>query len=192
MTRIDRWLVAAASSLTLGGCLHVQHTTIAAPEAAAEASYQGSYVKRQLLVVSDIDRALTLWRDVLGFEVNPVTVSGPQSYSREVFAIPPEAQLRFTTLNAGPGQQRTLALLEVRGVALPPQDGIRRAGAVIDVRGRLREIAARARAMGLTVLTERPLVTAHQGTGLEQGLIDWDGNVIVLYELPRSDPPNRN
>ncbi len=151
--------------------------------------YAGSFYKRQLYVVSDMDRALTLWRDVLGFQAAPVTVSGPNSYSREVFNIPPEARLRFVTLSAGTVQVRTMALLEVTGVPLPKQDGIRMTGAVIDARGRLADIVARAKAMGLMVMSPRTLTNPTQGTGTEQALLDWDGNVIVLYEFPVPAPP---
>lgn len=199
--------LAWAATAALGGCLYIDmdeaapalRAQAAAQEAAAAAAgaaeadtYAGAYFKRQLFVVSDMDRALTLWRDVLGLEPGAITVSGPNSYSREVFAIPPEAAMRFVTMSAGPDQQRTLALLEVTGVPLPRQTGIRTTAAVINARGRLAEIVRRSEAMGLTALPPRPLATATQGTGTEQAILDWDGNVIVLYELPMPDRPNRN
>jgi hypothetical protein len=28
--------------------------------------------------------------------------------------------------------------------------------------------------------------------GIEQAFLDWDGNVIVLYQFPIAAPPNRN
>ena len=156
----------------------------------AEAPYQGAYYKRQLYVVTDMERALTLWRDVMGLEPGAITVSGPNSYSREVFNIPAEAQMRFCTLSAGPNQVRTLALREVKGVAVPPKTGIRTTGAVINANGRLADIIAQAKAMGLTVFGPRVLPSLGQGDGVEQGFLDWDGNVIVLYEFPKSDPPS--
>lgn len=157
---------------------------------AAEAPYAGSYYKRQLYVVTDMERALTLWRDVLGLQAGAITTSGPNSYSREVFNIPAEAQMRFCTLSAGPTQVRTMALLEVKGVPLPAKTGIRTTGAVINANGRLAEIISKAKAMGLTVFGPRVLASVGQGDGTEQGFLDWDGNVIVLYEYPKSDPPS--
>lgn len=157
---------------------------------ASEAPYLGSYYKRQLYVVTDMERALTLWRDVLGLQAGAITTSGPNSYSREVFNIPAEAQMRFCTLSAGPTQVRTMALLEVRGVPLPPKTGIRTTGAVINANGRLAEIISKAKAMGLTVFGPRVLASVGQGDGTEQGFLDWDGNVIVLYEYPKSDAPS--
>lgn len=163
---------------------------LAAPAQTPDPDYAGSFYKRQLYVVSDMDRALTLWRDVLGFQPGEVTTSGPNSYSREVFNIPARARMRFVTMSAGAAQVRTMALLEVTGVRLPRQTGIRTTGAVIDARGRLAEIVQRARAMGLTVMSPRTLNSATgQGQGTEQALLDWDGNVIVLYEFPQAAPP---
>lgn len=162
----------------------------AVPAQTSDAAYNGSYYKRQLYVVTDMERALTLWRDVLGLQPGAITTSGPNSYSREVFNIPTEAQMRFCTLSAGPTQVRTLALLEVKGVTLPPKTGIRTTGAVINANGRLAEIIAKAQAMGLTVFGPRVLASVGQGDGTEQGFLDWDGNVIVLYEYPTSDAPS--
>jgi hypothetical protein len=149
-----------------------------------QTAYDGPLYKRQLYVVTNMERALTLWRDVIGWTPGEVTTSGPQSYSREVFNIPAKARLRFTTLSAGTDQIRTLALAEVTGVRLPSKRGVRVTAAVINTRGKLDFIITRAREMGLTVFSKRPLVTTDQGTGTEQGFMDWDGNVIVLYEFP--------
>jgi catechol 2,3-dioxygenase-like lactoylglutathione lyase family enzyme len=152
--------------------------------------YDGAFYKRQLYVVTDMERALTLWRDVMGLQPGEITTSGPNSYSREVFNIPQRAAMRFCTLSAGPNQVRTLALLEVRGVRLPRKTGIRTTGAVINANGRLDAIVAAARAKGLTVFSSRVLESPTQGTGVEQGFLDWDGNVIVLYQFPNPDAPS--
>lgn len=165
--------------------------TSTTPNAVATTSdYDGAYYKRQLYVVTDMERALTLWRDVMGLQPGNITTSGPNSYSREVFNIPARATMRFCTLNAGPTQVRTLALLEVKGVRLPRKTGIRTTGAVINANGRLDAIIASARSMGLTIMGPRVLESATQGNGTEQGFLDWDGNVIVLYQFPNADAPS--
>jgi hypothetical protein len=153
--------------------------------------YDGAYYKRQLYVVTDMERALTLWRDVMGLQAGAITVSGPTSYSREVFNIPARAAMRFCTLSAGPNQIRALALLEVKGVRLARKTGIRTTGAVINANGRLDAIIASARTMGLKVFEPRPLNSPDQGNGIEQGFLDWDGNVIVLYQFPNADAPSK-
>lgn len=176
--------LAVAMGLLLPGTSHAAETP------AAEASYAGSYFKRQLYVVSDMERALTLWRDVIGFQPGEITTSGPNSYSREVFNVPLEVAMRFCTLSAGPQQVRTLALLEVKGTTLPSKTGIRTTAAVVDARGRLDEIITKATGMGLTVFSRRDLPSPTQGMGVEQGFLDWDGNVIVLYQFPKAAPPS--
>lgn len=187
------WLVYAvisAASPTLAQTPPAAPTAVG-PAVDAAAAYDGAYYKRQLYVVTDMERALRLWRDVLGLVPGEITISGPNSYSREVFNIPARASMRFCTLSAGPTQVRTLALLEVRGVRLPQKVGIRTTGAVINANGKLETIIASARSMGLTIMGPRVLESTTQGNGIEQAFLDWDGNVIVLYQYPNADGPSR-
>ncbi|MEO1038484.1 MAG: VOC family protein [Pseudomonadota bacterium] len=158
----------------------------ATAQEGAETEYSGSYFKRQAIVVSDMDRALTLYRDVLGFQLHSLTTSGENSYSYEVFNIPREASMRFATLDAGEVQIRTLALLEVNGVELPQKTGIRTAAAVINANGRYEEIYAEVQAMGLHTISPRALgdPNSERGAGIELGFLDWDDNLIVLYQFP--------
>jgi catechol 2,3-dioxygenase-like lactoylglutathione lyase family enzyme len=188
--RPSRLAALAAFVFLAGGAGPALAQSPPAPAPVAPSPYDGAYYKRQLFVVTDMERALTLWRDVLGLQAGPVTVSGPNSYSREVFNVPARARMRFCTLSAGPTQVRTLALLEVTGVRLPRKTGVRTTAAVINANGRLARIIEAARAKGLTVFGPRELASPDQGVGVEQGFMDWDGNVIVLYEFPRSDPPS--
>ncbi|MFP4519829.1 MAG: VOC family protein [Oceanicaulis sp.] len=155
------------------------------PEAGAE-PYTGSYFKRQAIVVSDIERALTLYRDVLGFTLHSLTQSGADSYSYEVFNIPREASIRFATLDGGETQIRTLALIETGGIELARQTGVRRAAAVINANGRYEDIFAAIEDMGLETMAPRPLgdPDSPRGQGVELGFLDWDGNLIVLYQFP--------
>ncbi len=156
-----------------------------APE-QAESAYDGSFYKRQAIVVSDMDQALSLYRDVLGFELHSLTTSGPDSYSYEVFNIPREATMRFATLDAGDTQIRTLALLEVNGVELPEKTGIRPTAAVIDANGRYEEIYAAIEDMGLETMTPRQLgdPSDERGVGIELGFLDFDDNLVVIYDFP--------
>lgn len=181
--------LAAAASLALSACATTQPP---APTAPAPAAYDGTNFKRQLYVVSDMERALRLWTGPLGMTATGITNSQPTSYSYDVFNIPREARLRFATLSAGPFQERTFALLEVTGVPVPRQTGIRPTGAVINANGKLDAIIAWATAEGLTVIPARELRSVTQGVGIEQAFLDWDGNVIVLYQFPIPAPVNRN
>ena len=184
-------IAAVMLSLAIGLSSSLAAAQTPPPAPSVTQDYEGAYYKRQLYVVTDMERALTLWRDLLGLQPGDITTSGPNSYSREVFNIPARAAMRFCTLSAGPNQARTLALLEVKGVRLPRKTGIRTTGAVINANGRLDAIIASARTMGLTVMGPRVLESATQGNGIEQGFLDWDGNVIVLYQFPNADAPSR-
>lgn len=181
--------LAAAASLALTACATAQPQ---APTAPAPPAYDGTNFKRQLYVVSDMERALRLWTGPLGMTTTGITNSQPTSYSYDVFNIPREARLRFATLSAGPFQERTFALLEVTGVPVPRQTGIRPTGAVINANGKLDAIIAWATAEGLPVIPARELRSATHGVGTEQAFLDWDGNVIVLYQFPIPAPLNRN
>ncbi len=153
---------------------------------AQEERYDGAFYKRQAIVVSDMERALSLYRDVLGFELHSLTRSSADSYSYDVFNIPREASIRFATLDAGETQIRTLALIEVTDVALEPQTGVRRAAAVINVNGRYDAVLSAIDAMGLDRAVPRALGDAdsERGQGVELGFTDWDGNLIVIYQFP--------
>lgn len=150
------------------------------------AAYEGGYFKRQAIVVSDMERALSLYRDVLGFQLHSLSQSSATSYSYEVFNIPREASIRFATLDAGDVQIRTLALIEVTGVPVEPQTGIRRAAAVINANGRYEAIYEAVTQMGLETMNPRALgdPASPRGQGVELGFVDWDGNLVVIYEFP--------
>lgn len=146
--------------------------------------YDGVLLKRGALVVSDLDRAFKVWIDLFGMEVDSLIEQSPDSLAYDLFDVPEEAKTRFATLNAGDQQMRTLGMLEVKGVEYPQQTGIRRGGVVMNANGRLDTIRAALPGIGLAMLREKPLTVDGQGTGTETGFHDWDGNLIVLYQLP--------
>jgi catechol 2,3-dioxygenase-like lactoylglutathione lyase family enzyme len=190
-----RFLIVALS-LATGGCVissDVTSTAISPPIAAPAtpaAPTTGVAVKRTALVVANIDRSLGIYRDILGFSVNSLTQSGPDSYSYEVFNLPRNKPIRFATLNSGPDQQRSLALIESPGV-VHLQSGPRPAALVLNAQGGMDVMMAKVAALGLKIIPERPLNSPTQGLGREVAFLDPDGHLIVLYQFPKSDPPNR-
>ena len=138
--------------------------------------------KRINLCVSDLDRSLTVYRDILGFTVDYQKDSKEDSYSYPVFTFPKEAKLRFATLNSET-QERTFALTEVKGIDLPPMPVPRMVAAVINCPA-FDEVIEKVRAAGLTVVDPQVL-PAPDGTpkGREGAFIDPDGHLIVLYVL---------
>lgn len=146
--------------------------------------YDGVLLKRGALVISDLDRAFKIWVDLFGMEIDSLIEQSPDSLAYDLFDVPKHAKTRFATLNAGDQQQRTLGMLEVKGVDFASQTGVRRGGVVMNANGRLDAIRAALPGLGLAMLREKPLTVEGQGTGTETGFHDWDGNLIVLYQLP--------
>lgn len=179
---MGRVLCGAVIALGLASCQTLPpQAQVAAPSPAS--AYSGPLMKRTALVVSDMERALSLYAGVLGFQSNGVTQSAPTSYSYEVFNLPRDKPLRFVTLNAGPAQVRALALAEIPGIR-HDQNGARESGMVINANGRLDAILDGVRSLGLSIIPERTLNSVDGRVGREVAFTDWDGHLIVLYDFP--------
>ncbi len=140
--------------------------------------------QRANFVVADLDRALTFYRDVLGFVVEYVLPHNPESYSIPVFAIPDGARMGFAALSTR-DQVRVMALTEVGNVPLAPVPHPRRSAIVLDMADP-DAVVAGARALGLHVYDEAVLKTHDGRTGREIGIVDFDDNLIVIYALPEA------
>lgn len=141
--------------------------------------------QRANYLVANIDRALTFYRDVLGFEVVFIKDSEADSYSYDVFEIKRGPAMRFCVLRTE-DQPNVMALTEVPG--LPPAAAKpRRAGIVLEA-GNIDAAVSASRDLGLTVYREDHLVTKDGREGVEYGIVDFDGNLVVLY-LIRKDAP---
>lgn len=138
------------------------------------------FYKRITLVVADFDKSLTIYKDILGFTINYVQESAPDSYSYPVFNIPKEAKIRFAALDS-PDQQRTLGFTEVKGIPLPKQEGIYMHASVIQVDDLPQKIE-QIKALGLSI-TEPKIDENEYAKFLEQSFVDFDGHLVVLYEL---------
>ncbi len=138
------------------------------------------FYKRVTLVVADIDRSLEIYQDILGFTINSRKASDDDSYSYPVFNIPTEAQISFATLDS-PDQNRTIGLTEVKGVELPQHNGIHMTASVIKVSD-LDDVMAKIKALGLS-FTEPEMDGNDHFTFKEQAFVDFDGHLIVIYEI---------
>jgi catechol 2,3-dioxygenase-like lactoylglutathione lyase family enzyme len=147
---------------------------------------QGVRFQRGNHVVSDLDRALEFYCGILGMSLEFSKESAPDSYSYPVFGFPREARLRFAVLNT-PAQPRVMALTEVRGISLPPPALPRRSAIVLHVPD-FDRVVAEARRAGLEVFPEERLVTNDGRTGREAGIVDHDGNLVVVYHITAASP----
>ena len=135
--------------------------------------------QRANFLVSDIAKALHFYRDVLGFSVAFTKPSRAESYSHTVFGIDGGAAIGFAALST-PGEPRVMALTEVPGLERHPTP--RRGTIVLHVEDP-DAVVARAGAGGYTVFPEERLVTHDGRVGREIGLLDSDGNLVVVYHI---------
>lgn len=139
--------------------------------------------QRGNFVVEDIDRALTFYRDVLGFTEEFRLPHNPDSYSIAVFDIPEGATIGFSVLSA-PGQPRVMALTEVKVEGgLDPVPHPRRSAIVLETADP-DAVMAGARELGLHVYEEEVLKTHDGRVGREIGIVDFDDNLVVIYLIP--------
>ncbi len=157
-------------------------TAVETEPAATPAADEAMLFKRVTLLVSDMERSLGIYRDILGFTVNNRSVSGEDSYSYPVFKIPKEAKISFATLDSKT-QERTLALTEVTGIDLPAPTVPIMTASVIKVTD-LASVITKLQALGLETTAPKESESSDKKfTFIEQAFIDYDGHLIVLYDI---------
>jgi len=137
--------------------------------------------KRMNLIVSDLEQSLEIYRDVIGMEVFEIKDSEKGSYAYEVFNLPEDADMRFASLNIG-SKTRGFSLTEIKNAELPSLDGIRMTTAVIQVED-LREIYQKIIDMNLYYTEIDQDITPEGIVFAEFSFTDYDGHLVVLYEL---------
>jgi len=137
--------------------------------------------KRMNLIVSDLEQSLEIYRDVIGMEVFEIKDSKKGSYAYKVFNLPEDADMRFASLNIG-SKTRGFSLTEIKNTELPSLDGIKMTTSVIQVEG-LREIYEKIIEMKLYSTAIDEDITPEGITFAEFSFTDYDGHLVVLYEL---------
>ncbi|MDB4218836.1 VOC family protein [Emcibacteraceae bacterium] len=135
--------------------------------------------QRANYVVTNLERALKLYRDVLGFKVIFNKDAPDDSYSYDVFDIKKGRDMGFCVLGTD-DEPNCLALTELREGTLSPVPSPRRAAIVLRVE-HFDEAAAGAQELGLKTYQEDRLETNDGRVGRELGIIDFDGNLVVIY-----------
>ena len=138
--------------------------------------------QRANFVVTNIDRALAFYRDVLGLKLDFIKDSPDDSYSYEVFEIDNAQKIRFAVLSSAT-QVRVLALTELPGATLEDAPFPRRAAIVLEVSD-VDGVVRGAEAAGCRVYPEDKLITHDGRVGREVGIVDDDGNLTVIYHIP--------
>ncbi len=135
-------------------------------------------------LISDLDTALSVYRDVLGLKLVAVRALPKGGYAYELFQLPAEADLRFAVLSSD-SQSNILALTEVKNTSFfeaGGQSALSRVGIVLEVQD-FDGVIARAKTAGLTMFAENAFTTSDGGAGRQQGLLDFDHNLIVIYQI---------
>lgn len=137
------------------------------------------HLKRPCLLVGDLDRSLTLYRDCLGFQLDYVGEANPDSYLYAVFQLPASAKLRFAALSTEE-EPRALALTEVKGFELPTAG--HRGATVIRIPS-LAIILPQLAMLELTPIEPSSFAAPPNLRFTEQAFCDFDNHLIVLYEV---------
>lgn len=139
------------------------------------------WFQRSCLVVSNLDNAFKVYRDLLGFSLEYSGVDAPDAYSYDIFNIDSTCQTRFATLSSSQ-QQRTLALVEVPNTKIY-QSTLKISATVIQVPN-VADVLTRASALSLHTLEPRVHEQKDGVAGrVEAAFYDFDGHPIVIYQL---------
>jgi catechol 2,3-dioxygenase-like lactoylglutathione lyase family enzyme len=141
--------------------------------------------QRSNFVVADIDRSLVFYRDVLGFDVTFIKDSEADSYSYDVFEIDRNNKMRFAVLST-PDQPNVMALTEVPD-AKPIVSMPRRSAIILEI-VEIERVVQQSKALGLKVYHEDKLITKDGREGREIGIVDFDGNLVVIYLITKAAP----
>jgi len=136
-------------------------------------------VHRSHLLVSDMERALTVYRDILGFKVNFLVDSLGVTYP--MFDLDKSAKCRTAFISEGRGAFGSLAMTEARGVELPKRQAPHAFVVIIEVKeGRLPEIREKINALGLE--NHEPMELDNPPR-TDWSFTDYDGHRIVVFEI---------
>ena len=138
------------------------------------------HIKRPCLLVADLERSLTIYRDILGFKLIYMSEASPDSYLYTIFKLPNTAKLKFAAFDTE-YESRALALTEVKGIKLPSPTPPYLTAMVIRV-GQLAPAIAKISQLGLEIVKPNSFTTPPNLCFTEQAFYDYDGHLIMLYD----------
>jgi catechol 2,3-dioxygenase-like lactoylglutathione lyase family enzyme len=141
--------------------------------------------QRANFLVSDLDRALVLYRDILSMKVDLIKESEEDSYSYDVFEIDRSIKLNFVLLSYE-NQPRVMALTELGKNSLAKASHPRRSAIVIEVAD-VDALLNKALKNNFKIYREEKLITHDGREGREIGILDDDGNLIVIYKIDKDN-----
>ncbi len=139
--------------------------------------------QRTNYLVSNANRALLLYRDILGMTLDFKKQSEDDSYSYEVFDIDKSTPIEFAILSYK-NQPRVMALTILGEGNLEKNSLPRRAAICIEVDD-VEEVLNKCREYGFHCFKEEHLVTHDGREGREVGILDDDGNLTLIYKIEK-------
>lgn len=147
-------------------------------------------IKRPLLLVTDLQRSVAFYRDVIGlevFNVEPVYSSDPDGLGNKLLNLPPGTRWRVATLNTS-DEARGITLREVPDVDFRVSQDPRKQIILFEASEALK-VYRRAMQAGAEVFPPKfGDMTASNGMRLlEFGLLDPDGYVLAFFKYVDND-----
>ena len=140
--------------------------------------------QRANYLVSNKERALLLYRDILGMSLDFMKVSEEDSYSYDVFDIDESIAIEFALLSYQ-DQPRVMALTILGDGNLEKNPLPRRAAICIEVDD-VDDAVSKCNENGFHCYGEDHLITHDGREGKEVGILDDDGNLIVIYKIEKA------
>lgn len=142
------------------------------------------YVWRTNIVVADLDRALRIYRDILGFEVGFTVPIAKPGIVHETYRLPKDTKVRIAFLDSGKGKfgrdgQGMIGLSEVPGYE-PPAKGVYNHAAIIEVYQDIPKLYEKLKAEGLEM---GEILELTFPTRTEFPFTDFDGHRIIIMKL---------
>ena len=141
--------------------------------------------QRTNYLVSDANRALLFYRDILGMTLDFMKQSEDDSYSYEVFDINKGKPIEFAILSYK-DQPRVMALTILGEDNLVKNPLPRRSAICIEVDD-VDDVLNKCREHGFHCFKEEHLVTHDGREGREVGVLDDDGNLTLIYKIEKKE-----
>ena len=136
------------------------------------------YVHRANFIVADLERAFSVYRDIIGFKVDGVAPAS--TFMDEVLNIPPEADTRIAFLSSGEGEFGNIAMTEIKGVDLPVNSTPHSSVLIIEVQRDMQTLFDQLKAAGCDV---RKIYDLSNPSRREITFTDLDGHRVILMRL---------
>lgn len=143
------------------------------------------HLKRPCLLVADLERSFAIYRDILGFKLIHMSEASSDSYLYTIFKLPNSAKLKFAAFDTE-YEPRALALTEVKGIQLSLPTAPYLTAMVIKV-VKLKPTIAKIDQLGLEIVKPNSFMTPPNLYFTEQAFYDYDGHLIMLYEVNTGD-----